>query len=301
MFRLAHLSDPHLGPMPKARLSELASKRVLGYLNWHMHRGRGMMQAASLEAIIADIHLAAPDHVAVTGDLINIGLPEEFARSRAWLGRVGAPNAVSVIPGNHDAYMRSTLPAALAAWGDYATGDSKPETSRAQFPYLRRRGDIALIGVSSAIATGPFMATGLVDDDQLERLADLLHDTGRDGLCRILLLHHMPIDGATKWKSRLLQADRFRAVISKSGAELILHGHTHRASTHWIGGPQRPVPVIGTQAASLHASLHKRGAGWNLFEISGGPDNWRIAHIERGFAPGASAIQELSRTELNAP
>ncbi|HKA71574.1 MAG TPA: metallophosphoesterase, partial [Xanthobacteraceae bacterium] len=38
MFLLAHLSDPHLGPMPRPRLTELASKRLLGFVNWHLRR-----------------------------------------------------------------------------------------------------------------------------------------------------------------------------------------------------------------------------------------------------------------------
>ena len=31
-FTLAHLSDPHLPPLPAARLRDLAGKRALGYL-----------------------------------------------------------------------------------------------------------------------------------------------------------------------------------------------------------------------------------------------------------------------------
>ena len=38
MFVLAHLSDPHLGPVPTPRLAELAGKRALGFLNWHRKR-----------------------------------------------------------------------------------------------------------------------------------------------------------------------------------------------------------------------------------------------------------------------
>ncbi len=41
MFVLAHLSDPHLGPLPRARMRELASKRMLGFVNWR----RGRMHA----------------------------------------------------------------------------------------------------------------------------------------------------------------------------------------------------------------------------------------------------------------
>jgi len=299
MFRLAHLSDPHLGPLPAASLGDLASKRILGYLNWHMHRARSVMQAGSLEAIVADIHRAGPDHIVVTGDLINIGLAPEIARAGAWLAGLGAPQDVSLVPGNHDAYVPGALPRALASWRPYVSGDSATE---AAFPYLRRRGDIALIGVSSAIATGPFMATGLVDTAQLQRLRALLHETGEAGLCRVVMIHHLAIDGATKWKSRLLQADRFRAIIAEAGAELILHGHTHRASLHWIARAQHgtgaAVPVLGVQSASLQPSPTQRGAGWNLIEIDGEPGRWSITHADYGVAPGESTIAEVSRARL---
>ncbi|TIO72439.1 MAG: metallophosphoesterase, partial [Mesorhizobium sp.] len=34
MLRLAHISDVHLGPLPDVTYRDLASKRVLGYVNW---------------------------------------------------------------------------------------------------------------------------------------------------------------------------------------------------------------------------------------------------------------------------
>ena len=40
-FTLAHLSDPHLAPLPQPRATELLGKRALGYVNWvrnrHLH------------------------------------------------------------------------------------------------------------------------------------------------------------------------------------------------------------------------------------------------------------------------
>jgi 3',5'-cyclic AMP phosphodiesterase CpdA len=297
VFRLAHLSDPHLGPLPPVRLSDLASKRVLGFLNWHLHRARTLMQAGSVEDVIADIKRAEPDHIAVTGDLINIGLMPEIENARDWLAEVGQPDAVSLVPGNHDAYVPGSIERAVAAWAPYVSGDD----GSPGFPYVRRRGDVAIIGISSAIATGPFMATGRVDDEQLRRLERILFETGAAGLFRVVLVHHLPVDGATKWKSRLLHAGRLRAVIAKAGAELILHGHTHRVSVNWINGKTQPVPVVGVQAASLQPSREKRGAGWNLFEIEGHPGTWRIGHIAYGIERGNTAIGELSRTILSPP
>ncbi len=84
MFTLAHLSDPHLAPLPEPRWSELIGKRVTGYINWQRRR-RFIHDRAVLDKIVADLKAQTPDHIAVTGDLANIALPEEFARGRDWL------------------------------------------------------------------------------------------------------------------------------------------------------------------------------------------------------------------------
>ncbi len=297
MFRLAHLSDPHLGPLPPARLHELASKRVLGFLNWHLHRARAVMQGDSVKAIVSDIQSASVDHIAVTGDLINIGLPAEMTNARTWLRSVGRPDVVSLVPGNHDAYVPGVLERAVGSWGPYMAGD---DAAAGDFPYVRRRGSVTIIGVSSAIPTGPFMATGLVNASQCETLRTILRDTAAEGLFRVVLIHHLAIEGGTKWQSRLLRPEPLRTVIADVGADLMLHGHTHKTTTHWLPGPTSPVPVIGVQSASLQPSLQKRGAGWNLFEIDGGPGAWRITHIDRGFALGDNKISEIARQSLKA-
>jgi 3',5'-cyclic AMP phosphodiesterase CpdA len=64
-----------------------------------------------------------PDHIAVTGDLVNIALAAEFAPAAAWLHRLGPPHDVTLVPGNHDAYARATVREALAQWGAYMRGD----------------------------------------------------------------------------------------------------------------------------------------------------------------------------------
>ena len=77
MFTLAHFSDPHIGPLPPARLSELVSKRFLGWLSWQ-HRRRRVHRREILDALASDLLAQAPDHVVVTGDLTNIALPAYF-------------------------------------------------------------------------------------------------------------------------------------------------------------------------------------------------------------------------------
>src|SRR5579859_1402586 len=139
-FLLAHLSDPHLGPLPSPRLGELMGKRAIGYFNWTRNR-IGRHAPHVLDAIVADIKAQQPQHVAVTGDLVNIALPQEFAMARSWLHTVGPPHDVTLVPGNHDAYVPATRNMFLRAWADYLTADG---ASSVTFPFLRRRGPLAL-------------------------------------------------------------------------------------------------------------------------------------------------------------
>ena len=155
-----------------------------------------------------------------------------------------------------------------------------------------------MIGVNSAESTAPFMATGRFDPGQALRLSEMLDHTAHEGLYRVVLIHHPPAKKAIHWAGRLIGTSRMRDVIQHHGAELILHGHTHRATVEWLEGPQRPVPLVGVPSASRAPGPDRRGAGWNLFEIEGGPGSWRTTRIERGFADAASGIVEISRAPL---
>src|SRR6201986_4838878 len=164
-FTLAHLSDPHLPPLPVPRLADLAGKRALGYLNWTRNR-RKFHRRDVLDALVSDLQAQGPDHIAITGDLVNLALEAEFAPALKWLESVGAPDRVTVVPGNHDAYVRATAPRFAQTFADYLAGDDVVADSDL-FPFLRRRGPLALIGVSSAVPTPPLMATGWLGRDQL--------------------------------------------------------------------------------------------------------------------------------------
>ena len=124
MFTLAHLSDPHL-PMPAARPLELAGKRATGYFNWWRSRVHVHVPEA-LAGIVADIARQAPDHIALTGDLVNISLGAEFASAARWLATLGPPDRVTVVPGNHDVYVATAWPTSLGLWGAYMAGDGEP-------------------------------------------------------------------------------------------------------------------------------------------------------------------------------
>jgi 3',5'-cyclic AMP phosphodiesterase CpdA len=104
----------------------------------------------------------------------------------------------------------------------------------------------------------------------------MLRAAGEAGLFRVVLIHHPPIRGATAFHKRMIGIRRFAATISTGGAELVLHGHTHLDTVHWLAGQTKPVPVVGIASASQGPGGHKPPAGYNLFSISGGPGSWSV-------------------------
>lgn len=289
MFRLAHISDVHLGPLPAVTYRELASKRVIGYVNWQRSRRRFLHEGV-IGAIVSGLQAAGADHLAVTGDLVNLALDGEIELARLWLEALGLPENISVVPGNHDAYVPGAFDKICRAWGPYMAGDDcEPPSDRRAFPYLRVRGQVALIGVSTARATAPFMANGFFREEQAQRLGRVLDETSRRGLCRVVMIHHPPVRGAVPQHKRLLGIGLFQRVMRNHGAELILHGHSHLPSLYWIRGQGGQIPVVGVAAAGQAPGRSKPAAQYNLVEISGEPGAWNL-RLERHGLSGAAVM-----------
>jgi 3',5'-cyclic AMP phosphodiesterase CpdA len=268
MFVLAHLSDLHMAREPRG--AELASKRGLGLINWRRKR-KAIHRPEVLDAITQDVKTCGADHIAVTGDLVNFSLADEYKRARAWLERLGGPSDVTVIPGNHDAYVRGAEQSPAAFWGDYMRGDDGAPAGT--FPFLRRRGDVALVALSTAVPTGPFMATGRLSQPQLGRLADMLGQTRAS--FRVVLIHHPPISPPRRHLRRLIDGADLRSVLAEHGAELLLHGHDHQRALIWLDGPHAKIPAVGVPSASARAPHgDENSAGYNLFRIGGTAGAW---------------------------
>jgi 3',5'-cyclic AMP phosphodiesterase CpdA len=294
-FTLAHLSDPHLPPLPRPRLAELAGKRALGYLNWTRNRHRYQRRDV-LDVLISDLQAQVPDHIAITGDLVNLALEAEFAPALAWLESVGSPERVTVVPGNHDAYVRATRHCFAEAWGSYLAGDEAQGRGSAIFPALRRRGPLALIGVSSAVPTPPLMATGWLGRSQIDALERMLAGLASEQVFRILLIHH-PLRSSARAK-RLTDSAELMTLLKQYGVELVLHGHDHVHSTIWLEGPSgSSIPAIGVPSASALAHGHYPHAAYNLFSIARDGDGWRCQQTVRGVND-ARQVREIRRVRL---
>jgi 3',5'-cyclic AMP phosphodiesterase CpdA len=288
VFRVAHLSDLHATP-PRAALPALLGKRFFGWLSWQLRRRREH-RGHVLEALVADLRREAPDQIVVTGDLTNVAGEEEFPAAREWLARLGPPERVSIVPGNHDAYVRVPRERGLALWSAYFASDAPgPGGAGDGFPALRVRGPLAVVGVDSAVPTPLFQARGRVGRSQLERLEDLLRRLAGSGLFRLLLIHHPPESGVVSRRRSLRDAGKLRSVLARAGAELVLHGHLHRQRVGSLPGPAGPIPVVCARSASDCGLRPARRAQYHLYEIEpdgAGPGaRFRIRMRVRGYDP----------------
>ena len=295
MFTLAHLSDPHVPTRLAPGIGALMSKRLLGYLSWRCRRSR-IHRRHVLDALKRELDGEPPGHVAVTGDLVNISLPAEFRGAADWLRTLGTTDRVTVIPGNHDAYVDVPWAQSWDLWAEYMAsetpeGDAAPPGSPTDFPILRRRGPLAIVGLSTALPTPPGLATGKLGARQLSALKDLLGNLAGSDLFRVILLHHPPIPGTTKRRKRLIDAAAFREVVATTGAELVLYGHDHRFGSGEITGPDGPVPVFGVPSASALPLDGKAAGQYHLFGIDRTKSGWTVTLRTRRYDPQSGRFE----------
>ncbi|GAB6968308.1 metallophosphoesterase [Komagataeibacter kakiaceti JCM 25156] len=270
---IAHLSDPHLPTeMVPPRLGEQLNKRMFSHLSWKRRR-RFVHRPEILARVMADIRASSVDMIAVTGDLTNMGLPGECRQARRWLEQMPVP--CTVIPGNHDTLVQDNWHDTVGLW--------LPWMGPLPFPFVRRVGNVALIGVSSCVPVPWFLATGRVGAHQLQRLRAILHETARDGLCRIVMIHHPPVAGLASRRKALTDIEDFSACIAREGAEMVLHGHIHLSTISSLPGPDGAVPVLGVASASARSHDPLRAAAWNRITVTPDGAGYTLAVTRRFF------------------
>ncbi|HEX7927299.1 MAG TPA: phosphodiesterase [bacterium] len=178
--------------------------------------------------------LPHPDVALITGDLVDTGLPEEYARLRAMLRKLPCP--YYVIPGNHD--DREALRAAFLPDGYL------PKTGYLQ--YVVESFPLRLIALDSLL---PGHTGGRLCEERLAWLDARLAEAPTRPT--VLYIHHPPFDTGIGWLdvNPLEGAAAFAAVVRKhTQVERVLCGHIHR-----------PIQVrwAGTMATTSPATAHQ--------------------------------------------
>jgi 3',5'-cyclic AMP phosphodiesterase CpdA len=296
-FTLAHLTDVHLPARAGMPLRFWNTKRVLGYLNWQRGR-RAVHQQAVADRLIADALAIRADHFVITGNVINLGLPQEYSDAVSWLNTISPADAVTVVPGNHDIYSALHGDIGVGRWAAYMGCESETLA----FPFVRRVGPLALIGLNSAVETPPFIARGRLGAQQIDVVRELLDRLAGEDVVRVVLIHHPPLPGMARERRRLEDAAHFARVLESCGAELVLYGHNHTPQLTWFTARDGAVPVIGGASASA-AIAHKDEplARYNLFTFFKHENGLRIRQAVRGLETPDGPVVKLSETVLTPP
>src|SRR4029078_4975521 len=102
-----------------------------------------------------------------------------------------------------------------------------------------------------------------------------LETCGRRGRCAAVMTHPPPISPPARRFKRLVDGADFCAVLSRHGAELVIHGQDHLHSLIELKGPRGPIPVVGVPSASEALPGEHDRAGYNLYRVEGVAGAWR--------------------------
>jgi len=200
---VVQLSDPHIAP---AGVSP----------------GAGVDSYASLARALARVHVLdpRPAGIVVSGDLVERGTREEYARLSALLAPVALP--VWLMTGNHD--DRDELAGAF------------PELARHRgafgLQYVVDLGEARLVLLDSLVEG---TAGGALDDLRLAWLDERLAEDDRPA---IVFVHHPPVSTGLAHvdRSALANADALADVVSPRHVARVASGHFRRALSVGFAG-----------------------------------------------------------------
>lgn len=297
-MRIAHLSDLHVLALDGAGPARFLNKRFTGWVNLKVKRNH-KHRPGHVRAVAREITRANVDQVIVTGDLTNLALEGEFEAVRNLLEQeLGLPHdRITVVPGNHDLYTSGAMRSKrfCSYFQPYIESDL-PELAAdlplGRFPFVKLRGPVAIIGLSSAVPRLPLVASGELGRQQLEALSRILaHDEVKRRTPVIALHHpaHNPSSPYELFMRGLSDADALVETLAHLHHGLVLHGHLHVRQKKPIVTRVGEIPCVGATSASLHHDDEHRMAGFNLYDFSPSGELTNIeAHV---YEPGSEAFR----------
>lgn len=256
MYTIAHISDLHL--------------------SLENDKGRG----AKLIELLEDIKKRNCNHIVVTGDIGDNPKPEDLIYAREIFSQYDLmqPEALSLVPGNHDIYgsappgeMCFMFPKICSEINIDEMEDQFVEIfkdtfdEKPSFPNVKIVDNIALIGINSliewSIEMNPEGSNGGMEENKLEKLDKLLKNKELNDKFKIVLIHHhfsKPEDvahlpGHSLWlkgisyKMDFHHPGKFLKILKKRNVNLVLHGHTHYTGVYVKKG----ITFVNSSACSI--------------------------------------------------
>jgi hypothetical protein len=162
----------------------------------------------------------------------------------------------------------------LRYFAPYVTSDVEGagvETPAGPFPFVRFRGEVAFIGLATAVPRLPFVAAGELGEAQIAALGRALEHPEVKRRQPVVLLHHPPHNPPSQVRTLtngLWDAPALREKLSALPRVLVLHGHLHERVYQRIATRGGAIHSVGATSASLLHEHPDRMAGINLYTLS---------------------------------
>lgn len=234
MLKIGHISDLHVFDLKSKSPRRFMNKRLIGGANLLFKRSKSHSPEAVKRAIKHLIEDHEVDHIAISGDLSNLAMREEFQAAKRIIDTIpDASSCVSVVPGNHDYYIPEVAENGLfeEIFAPFMKSDLANYTLSTGYPYCKLLGeDVALFALNSAIPSLPMFAIGKVDARELRAFEALLDDPLIQDRFKVVMLHHplLPFEHSrVEYTRRLVNASEVLDVLRRHNVELAIHGHNH--------------------------------------------------------------------------
>ncbi len=226
MATIAQLTDLHLVERNYAQ-RRLESRARLQYLSF----GRPLAPEARrnrVSSALREVCARNVDHLLITGDLTEDGHAEQFEVLAELLAdsRI-SPERVTLVPGNHDAYIDE------GGFARALRGPLRAYAATSSIASALRFRDVTIVPVSTAFQQSPLRSAGAIAAHELASLAAIATDPSRAGYPIVFAQHHPP--GAAfmplvQWLDGLTEHSALSHLFRRCPHLHVMHGHTHRCS-----------------------------------------------------------------------
>jgi 3',5'-cyclic AMP phosphodiesterase CpdA len=226
---------------------------------------------AQIEAIEAIILEEKFDVVALSGDLTQRARSGEFQRSAVFLRDAQKVSQTICVPGNHDvAWWHAPLGIGRRAklyenYERFISSDLEPVL---RVPGATFVGVNTSHGVTWRTLTWNIRDISIIGDIRREQFteAEAAFAKSPEDDARVIVMHHNPVKGELSQRHGLKNTTRILGAFAQMGVDLILCGHDHQESVHYIEHTRKGT-VISTAGTVSNRSRGGRPSSVNLIGI----------------------------------
>lgn len=284
-MKIGHISDLHIFAMDDVRPRRFLNKRLVGGTNLLFHRSKAHSPEV-VQIALERLDDEGVDHIAISGDITNLALDEEFEEAERIIGQLDDAYArVSVVPGNHDYYVPDVLERRPfeRVFARYMESDLPSYQLETGYPFCKLLGDeVALVGLNSGVPSPPFFAIGRVDERELRSLDALLDDPKVRDRFKVVMVHHplLPFEHSrVQFYRCMTNAEDVLSVLRWRNVELAIHGHNHYYHSLELPHLGKPgtLHICEAGSTSITSAKDEHYAGkYNVYHIEDG----RLHRIE---------------------